>query len=218
MTNHKIDSASFRTFMFQGKALFTLENKEKGTHITFSVKRLKKRRNQPEETNYFDVSVKAVGDKVYGHKYIGRIDRRNRVFNALRYIPKDDVGILTLNWIIQHWETLEKYENEGKLAMYHIGSCCKCGMPLTVPESIINGIGPQCMHYREDQSIKWLKSVGLDHCIAYTGKGKVDYNKTVIAACDCNADSIEHIFIPDSVRREDSWIQKLDSFKQFGLF
>lgn len=32
----------------------------------------------------------------------------------------------------------------NKMEYYHVGRCGRCARPLTVPESIINGIGPDC--------------------------------------------------------------------------
>jgi len=32
----------------------------------------------------------------------------------------------------------------GRMDYYHVGRCGRCARPLTVPASIINGIGPDC--------------------------------------------------------------------------
>ncbi len=209
--SHKLDSASFRTFLFQGKAFFTMHNIEKDTHITFRVQTLKRKRGQPEDTRYFDVYVKALNDKYQGNRYIGRIDRKSKSFKPYGYVERDHVGIQTIEWIIRNWANLEEWEKEGKLAIYHLGSCCKCGLPLTVPESIQNGIGPQCMKYREGKSVDLLKELGFYK----QGKGYVDM---VMDALDQRPDLFEKLFIPDVVRRTSDWFNKMTTYSEFGLF
>ena len=213
---HRLDAASFRTFMFQGKALFTLENKEKGTHITFRVQTLKRKRNQPEDTRYFDVHVKALNDKYAGNRYIGRIDRKSKSFKPYGYVERDHVGIKTIEWLIRNWAHLEDWtkpmegEDQERMAIYHMGVCCKCGLPLTVPESIQNGIGPQCMKYREGKSLDLLKEIGIY-------KPGVAYADMVMNALDVRPDLFDKLFVPDIVRRTSDWFNKMESYSDFGL-
>lgn len=209
-TSHKLDAAAFRTFLFQGKALFTLENKEKNTHITFRVQSPKRRRGTPEDLRFFDVHVKALNDQYHGSRFIGRIDRKLKSFKPRGFSSTEDVGIQTINWIIRHWENLEHFVQEDKLGIYHMGTCCKCGLPLTVPESIQNGIGPQCFKYREGKSIEILKESGLY-------KTGVAYADMVMEALDARPDLFDQIFIPDIVRRSSDWFQKMSTYADFGL-
>lgn len=208
--SHKIDSAAFRTFVFQGKALFTMENLEKGTYITFRVQSPKRKRGAPEDLTLFDVYVKALNDKYAGNRYIGRINRKTRSFKRYGYVEQDHVGIQTIEWMIRHWNNLEKFETEGKLAIYHLGVCCKCGLPLTVPESIQNGIGPQCFKYREGKSIQALKDAGL-----YVSG--MAYTDMVMAALEKRPDLFDQIFIPDIVRKTSQWFQDMTAWTDFGL-
>lgn len=208
--SHRLDAASFRTFMFQGKALFTLENKEKGTHITLRVQTLKRKRHQPEDTRYFEVYVKALNDKYAGNRYIGRIDRRSKSFKPTGYIERDHVGVQTIEWLIRNWNRLEDFVSNEKVAIYHMGVCCKCGLPLTVPESIQNGIGPQCFKYREGKSVDLLKEIGVY-------KPGTPYADMVMEALDVRPDLFDKIFVPDIVRRTSDWFSKMTSFADFGL-
>jgi hypothetical protein len=198
--------------MFQGKALFTLHNKEKDTHITFRVQTPKRKRGQPEETRFFEVHVKALNDKYAGNRYIGRIDRKSRSFKANGYVERDHVGVKTVDWLIRNWNNLEEWEQHDKLSIYHLGVCCKCGLPLTVPESIQNGIGPKCMQYREGKSIELLKEVGLYQ------KG-VEYADLVYQALEVRQDLFDKIFVPDHVRRASKWYKLMDRVSNdIGLF
>jgi len=210
--SHKLDSASFRTFMFQGKAFFTLHNIEKDTHITFRIQPPKRKRGQPEETRYFEVYVKALNDKYAGNKYVGRIDRKERSFKPYGYVERDHVGIQTIEWLIRNWNHLEEWEKEERLAIYHLGTCCKCGLPLTVPESIQNGIGPKCMKYREGKSIKLLKELGFY-------KPATEYAELVYNALELRPDLFDKIFVPDVIRRANKWYKLMDKLSNdVGLF
>jgi len=209
-TSHKLDAAAFRTFIFQGKALFTLKNIEKDTTISFRIQSPKRKRGTPEDLTEFDIYVR--GEYAYGRTgYIGRLNRKTKTLRSSGYAPKDHIGIQTINWLIEHWDTLEKFEDDGKLAMYHQGVCCKCGMTLTVPESIENGIGPQCKKYREGNSIKLMEEAGL-----YFKGWK--YEDLVINAIDKMPILIEKLFIPDGVRRTDSWVGQMSDMAELGLF
>jgi hypothetical protein len=91
-----------------------------------------------------------------------------------------------------------------------MGVCCKCGLPLTVPESIQNGIGPQCMKYREGKSVDLLKEIGVY-------KPGAAYADMVMEALDLRPDLFDKIFVPDIVRRTNDWFSKMTSFADFGL-
>ena len=209
--SHPLDAAAFRSFIFQGRALFTLENKEKGTHITFKIKSLKRKRGTPEDLTVFDIEAKALNDGYGGMVYIGRLDRKTRTLKRSFKVNDSHPGVQTINWLIRNWNRLEKFESDGKLAMYHLGICCKCGMPLTVPESIQNGIGPQCKKYRESGTVNIMKDLGI-----YVPGMK--YNDLVQHACQERPDMIEKYFIPDEVRRGSDYIEMLFTVHDLGLF
>lgn len=210
-TSHKLDVPAFKTFIFQGKALFTLENKEKGTNITFKIQKLKRKRDQPEETRLFDVHVNAVNNLSQNSRFLGQVDRKMKTFKPHPRIDKTHIGIQTINWLIEKWGDLEKIEAGGNLGMYHQGVCCKCGLTLTVPESIENGIGPQCKKYRQDRSLKFMEEIG----ILVPG---LSYNDQVIHAVENRPDCFEKIYIPETVRRSNEWIKDLDLFSSYGLW
>ena len=39
----------------------------------------------------------------------------------------------------------------GRVALFHEGRCCECGMPLTHPDSIYTALGPVCLKRIEAQ-------------------------------------------------------------------
>jgi hypothetical protein len=46
----------------------------------------------------------------------------------------------------------------------------------------------------------------------------LNYNAQVINAVDKRPDCFDKIFIPESARRSDAWIQDVTKFSEYGLF
>jgi len=209
--SYPLDSAAFRSFMFQGKALFVLENKEKGTYITFRVRTPKKRRDQPESYRFFDIEANTQEEGKTGLKYLGRMDRKYKRFKQSGYVSNDHTGIKTLNWLMEHWTELERFENEGKLGMYHLGICCKCSLPLTVDESIGNGMGPHCKKYQMARTVRIIQELGIY-------EPDMEYNQLVMHACTKRPDMMDEYFIPDDLRRSSEYGNALFTIQSLGLF
>lgn len=158
-----ITPAQFRNFIFGGRSVFTLENKETGNYLTFKISQIKK--FGKIIPNQFKVECKSLGDKEYGYQFLGFLDVAAQTFRPWGRTPREFVGYKTLYWMLRNLEVLENYDN---LAIYHEGRCCKCGMPLTTPESIDNGIGPICMDNMLGGSIKLIKDKGAwDNSLSY---------------------------------------------------
>ena len=62
-------------------------------------------------------------------------------------MPHTAQSIKAITWFIKQLHK-DMIREEEKLFSYcsvwHEGTCCRCGRPLTVPESIESGIGPVC--------------------------------------------------------------------------
>ncbi len=191
MRSYPMDSAAFRNFMFQGKALFTIKNSE-GNEITLSVKSLPRRRKDPENRELFNVELKSVDGVYQRSRFIGQVNRTERKFVKSTYIDDDNPGVEMMNWIINNWSNLEDFK---ETSFYHRGRCAKCSKELLLPESIENGIGPQCIKYRERQTFEIIKELGI------TTKG-LSYTEMVLKAIEKDPSVYSKVFIPDSVRRD----------------
>lgn len=212
---HIIGLDDFRTFMFQGRARFTMENSNTGNYVKFRVQARKTKRNQPEETNFFEVFTTVLGDKVLGEIEIGEIDRKNGRINLKEGVPRDNQGLTTAIWLVQKWRELEKYEN---LKIYHLNVCCKCAMPLTIPESIKDGIGPICVRGRMLGTISLLRSLGanLIYSIDYTIPEK--YDAALIQGINDYPHMLDKFFIPSRVREKDDFTSFLYELDKWGLW
>jgi hypothetical protein len=128
-----------KSFIFGGKALFTIQNQETNNRFTFRVKKLK-----DELKNIYFVNVLRGPDNTNDYSYIGAI-----IDGSFKHTPKSQVNESAQSFKVFDW-MIKKINNGGlpdKVKVYHHGRCCRCGRLLTVPESVINGIGPECIKF-----------------------------------------------------------------------
>lgn len=193
ITRKSITPAQFRNFIFAGRSVFTLENTETGNYITFKIKELRK--NYKVVPGIFVVECKVLGDKDSGYRFLGFLNLNERKFKQ-RFWDKSFIGYTTFFWLLRNLENLEKFD--GKLSIYHEGRCCKCGMPLTVPESIDSGIGPECNKRMLERSVQKMKDLG-------TWDDKLSYDDNVRKALKTDPSIWSDIHVPDHVKPEEDF-------------
>jgi uncharacterized protein (DUF736 family) len=140
-----------RTYILGGNSKFTLRSKKSGERLTFRVKSAPKDQSQnwtvnnQNHTTYF-VSVLSGPDNSNDYLYIGLLKQHGEGhfdFIHTRKSPAMDTkSFSTFKWF---WNLLEQgCHVSQQVEFWHEGSCCRCGRTLTVPESIADGIGPEC--------------------------------------------------------------------------
>ena len=73
-----ISPAQFRNFIFAGRSVFTLENKESGNYITFKISQIKKQGKVV--ANQFGINCKVLGDSDAGYQFLGFLDIQKKTF------------------------------------------------------------------------------------------------------------------------------------------
>jgi len=126
-----------KTFMKGGKAVFTLQSKRTGQHFTY---RASKPKGKTDDDVIF-VAVLTGSDNETAYTYAGLLKEDRVQTTGGSKIKADAPSITALNWALRH---LHKGQLHPDLAIFHEGRCCRCGRKLTTPESIQNGIGPEC--------------------------------------------------------------------------
>lgn len=184
-----LTTAQFRNFIFAGRSVFTLENKETSNYITFKVKEVKKQGKVIP--GQFSIQCKALGDKNYGYEFMGFMNTIQKEFRPRHRAIKDHVGFKTFIWVLKNFERLEDFE--AKMAMYHEGICCKCGLSLSTPESIQKGIGPICEDRVLGKSIELMKEVG-------TYDPKLSYDENCRRAIRADASLWGKLILSDEVQ------------------
>jgi hypothetical protein len=126
-------SAAARTFMFGGKARFTLVSKRTGKRYTYRVAKAK-------DGDLWFASVLIGQSNEDDYAYIGFIKGDELV--AGRKGNAEHPAFKGLAWLMR---TLVKDPAvPADVEFWHEGRCCRCGRTLTVPASIESGIGPEC--------------------------------------------------------------------------
>lgn len=118
--------------MLAGRARVTLVSRRTGVRYTYEID-----------------AVKGGGDAHFArlltgsdsYTYLGTVrGRRVRVGGKSKFSP-DAAPVVALDFALVK---LGRNELPAGLEIWHEGRCCRCGRPLTVPDSIATGLGPVC--------------------------------------------------------------------------
>lgn len=136
-----VDVEDVKKFIIGGKAFLTLESKKTGRWFTFKINKAKK----DDENSPFFVSVLTGSDNENAYTYMGTIFKNNDKFNfrltKKSTITEEALSYKAFNYFFNLLLVNKIHEDMG---VYHRGMCARCGRVLTVPESILNGFGPEC--------------------------------------------------------------------------
>jgi hypothetical protein len=141
--NRLSDSLSredIQMLMFAGNATLTFESQKTGKYYTFNIRASKA--DFKDKRVYF-VSLLHGPENTSDFAYLGIINKDTMYFDLTgksRY-TEDSIAVKAFRY------TFDKLRNQQPMSVniYHEGKCAKCGRKLTTPESIRNGIGPECM-------------------------------------------------------------------------
>ena len=127
--------ADVREFMFAGNAVLTIVHR--GERFTYRVR-------ETDDKEAFFVSVLNGQDNESNYSYMGIIRKKTRTFERTR---GSKVGADAPSWRMFRdlFEGVRWKNVPPLMEVWHEGKCGRCGRTLTVPESIANGIGPECM-------------------------------------------------------------------------
>lgn len=123
-------------FCLAGHAIFTLHNSLTGNRFTY---RIRARRRH----GYF-VGVLRGPDNESSYTQIGTIEgyqRGPRFIPVYRSAPPQSMRVFS--WA---WPRIVAGTLPPEIEFHHAGRCGRCGRKLTVPSSIISGLGPTCIN------------------------------------------------------------------------
>ena len=157
-----------RTFLFAGRARFTLQSLKTGMRYTYRVAANKKDLEdsiKKDDPAYF-VSLLRGANNEKDYKYIGVLHGTRFFITSASRLPRTSPSVVALVWFLDAMEkqkdvladsltTLDGGTSSGqkaKIAFWHEGQCGRCGRALTVPKSINDaafngGYGPECVKY-----------------------------------------------------------------------
>lgn len=141
---HNLTSENALSFMLAGHSFFTIKKIETGGRFTY---RVTVPEDQKEHPTLFFVSVLTGSDNTNDYSYIGCIRAQNNGSHTFYYGNKSKIGkeapsVRVFDAIFSFVSTAHRIPKG--IEIWHEGKCGRCGRTLTVPESIENGIGPEC--------------------------------------------------------------------------
>lgn len=139
-SHHFASAADAKTFLLAGKATVTLQSDVTGVHYTFKVRQATDRQTGELKQTWF-VSLLSGPDNVSDYTYMGVIDDRGFRLTGKSKFAADSKPVRGFAFFLRH---IEAGHLPPQMTIRHEGSCGRCGRPLTVPESIDRGIGPDC--------------------------------------------------------------------------
>lgn len=123
-----------KTFALAGKAIFTVVSKKTGSRFTFKVSR-------PDENSPHFVKVLTGPDNENSYTFLGTIFNGSTFRHGKKSrIPMNAPSALAFEYL---WKHIDNPPTD-KIEIHHEGKCCRCGRTLTVPESLLTGVGPEC--------------------------------------------------------------------------
>lgn len=134
----EMNTQQIREFILAGNALFTLKSLRTTKHFTFKVVRKQifvAGGWAPANPPTWTVQVLCGRDNSKDYRHVGSIRDGHFAYNASNSTP----ATKGFDWCWKHLERVgERFE------FNHAGKCGRCGRPLTHPDSIQSGIGPEC--------------------------------------------------------------------------
>lgn len=141
---HQLSADKAINFIFEGKAIFTIQSKRTGKYFTYRVKTPKNPLFGNKEVHF--VGLLTGPDNTTNYSYIGTIfDKVAYVHCKKSKISEDALGVQAFKWFLKH---INANNLNDHITFYHEGRCCRCGRTLTTPESVENAIGPECVKVR----------------------------------------------------------------------
>lgn len=130
----KLPGERVKSFVLAGKARFTVVSKKTGTRFTYKV-------TAKKDGPHF-VAVLTGSNNESDYTYLGTIfEGKTYKHGRKSPIGPEAPSAKAFAWF---WAMLSKGALPEACEVHHEGRCCRCARALTVPESILSGIGPEC--------------------------------------------------------------------------
>lgn len=133
MDGHKFTNAkAVRDFTLAGHATLTLSSLVSGQHYSYNVEKA-------DNADRWFVKVLLGGET---WTYIGSIKNLQFDLTKKSKLPLTTPCVTAFGWFVYH--VIKNGRIPPSLVIRHEGRCGRCNRPLTHPDSIDLGIGPEC--------------------------------------------------------------------------
>lgn len=125
------DAQLAREFILAGNAIFTLRSRKTGAHYTYRVRKL------TDKELWFSSVLTAPNE----YTYMGVIEGEQFRLTKKSSYTEDTLPVRGLRYALRG---VFSGTVPGDLDIMHEGRCGRCCRPLTRPDSIERGLGPEC--------------------------------------------------------------------------
>jgi hypothetical protein len=138
------DPAAARAYIRAGRARVTLCSERTGTRYTFQVKENSEDPKTDPNRSFFVYLLKGPSN-TSDYSYLGMI-RGDRFFTTRATHHMDGAAFTkAFRHVYEHLS--RRRQMPPGCVVWHESACGRCGRALTVPASIISGIGPECSRH-----------------------------------------------------------------------
>lgn len=141
---HKINPILLPDLFFAGRAVLTFKNETKGTHMTVKVKQARDKKDRKIKLPVFFVSISLLGDSEQGMIFAGTIFQETGTFKLSAGVNPEGRLAKAFLYLVSAVKNPSLLP-QSNVSFQHEGRCCSCAMPLTHPQSISTGLGPDCL-------------------------------------------------------------------------
>lgn len=135
MTEARLTSVdAVSTFVFSGQATFTLRSLKTKQRFTYQVE-------ETEQGGRFFVRVLTGPENTADYTYLGMFFGPDFSHDKKKRVSPDAPSAKAFAWFA---EKLRRGVLPPSLEVWHDGRCGACGRKLTVPASVMVGLGPEC--------------------------------------------------------------------------
>lgn len=134
-----------RLFIRGGNARLTVRSQNTGHRYTYRVRAMEEDKDQPPARRRFFVSLLKGRDNNADYSYIGMI-RGDRFFTTKATKHMTEAAFVRGFRFAYEW-LARRHAMPPNAELWHESRCGRCNRPLTVPESIASGFGPECINH-----------------------------------------------------------------------
>lgn len=126
--------ATRKAYTLAGKAIITVRSTSTGNRFTYKVSQADPK---PGQAPVWFVSLLNGADNTSDYVYLGTMFGDTFRTTRKSAVAADAPSAVAFAWFVRHFE-------DARVEVWHEGTCGRCGRKLTVPESITQGLGPEC--------------------------------------------------------------------------
>jgi Family of unknown function (DUF6011) len=131
------DPNQIHAFVTAGNATLTLTSAKTSAHYTYKVQK-------KDSGFFFFVSLLTGPDNSSNYKYLGLLTQSGFRTTGKSCQGPDSKPARAFAWMVDKVMFEKKNPATVALEVRHMNKCGRCGRPLTTPESIDRGLGPEC--------------------------------------------------------------------------